>query len=146
MEDVYNIKVSKIENKVVIESLVKKLTTGKATKKISVKYKPTFFSRTIEKVSKNEKVIIAEVDKNTLPRGWVKVRTQNGNIGYVEEKLLSNISVEREEKTYSLKNNEKISLAWEYFSEYAKAPDNSGVTYNGVNVVSPSFFYLKYNN
>lgn len=143
MEDVYNIKVSKIENKVVIESLDKKLTTGKATKKISVKYKPTFFSRTIEKVSKNEKVIIAEVDKNTLPRGWVKVRTQNGNIGYVEEKLLSNISVEREEKTYSLKNNEKISLAWEYFSEYAKAPDNSGVTYNGVNVVSPSFFYLK---
>lgn len=143
MEDVYNIKVSKIENKVVIESLDKKLTTGKATKKISVKYKPTFFSRTIEKVSKNEKVIIAEVDKNTLPHGWVKVRTQNGNIGYVEEKLLSNISVEREEKTYSLKNNEKISLAWEYFSEYAKAPDNSGVTYNGVNVVSPSFFYLK---
>lgn len=143
MEDVYNIKVSKIENKVVIESLDKKLTTGKATKKISVKYKPTFFSRTIEKVSENEKVIVAEVDKNTLPQGWVKVRTQNGNIGYVEEKLLSNISVEREEKTYSLKNNGKISLAWEYFSEYAKAPDNSGVTYNGVNVVSPSFFYLK---
>ena len=45
------------ENKVVIESLDKKMTKGKATKKISVKYKPTFFSRTIEKVSKNEKVI-----------------------------------------------------------------------------------------
>lgn len=143
MEDVYNIKVSKIENKVVIESLDKKLTTGKATKKISVKYKPTFFSRTIEKVSGNEKVVIAEVDKNALPQGWIKVRTQNGNIGYVEEKLLDNISVEREEKTYSLKSNGKISLAWEYFSEYAKAPDNSEVTYNGVNVVSPSFFYLK---
>lgn len=143
MEDVYNIKVSKIENKVVIESLDKKLTTGRAIKKISVRYKPTFFSRTIEKVSENEKVIIAEVDKNALPQGWIKVRTQNGNIGYVEEKLLKNISVEREEKTYSLKNDEKISLAWEYFSEYAKAPDNSGINYNGVNVVSPSFFYLK---
>lgn len=143
MEDVYNIKVSKIENKVVIESLDKKLTTGRAIKKNSVRYKPTFFSRTIEKVSENEKVIIAEVDKNALPQGWIKVRTQNGNIGYVEEKLLKNISVEREEKTYSLKNDEKISLAWEYFSEYAKAPDNSGINYNGVNVVSPSFFYLK---
>lgn len=143
MEDVYNIKVSTMENKVVIESLDKKLTTATVNKKTSIKYKATFFSKTIEKISENEKVVIADVDKNTLPEGWAKVRTQNGNIGYIEEKYLNNISVEREEKKYVAQIEGKISLAWEYFSEYAKAPDNSEITYDGVNVVSPSFFYLK---
>lgn len=143
MEDVYNIKVSTMENKVVIESLDKKLTTATVNKKTSIKYKATFFSKAIEKISENEKVVIADVDKNTLPEGWAKVRTQNGNIGYIEEKYLNNISVEREEKKYVAQIEGKISLAWEYFSEYAKAPDNSEITYDGVNVVSPSFFYLK---
>lgn len=143
MEDVYDINVKTTENKVVLESLDKKLITGIASKKINIKYKPTVFSRTIEKVQKDEKVSIAEVDKSTLPAGWVKVRSANGNIGYVEEKLLNNISVERQEKTYIKQIEGKISLTWEYFSEYGKAPDNSNITYDGVNVVSPSFFYLK---
>ena len=36
----------------------------------------------------------------------------------------------------------KINLVWDYFSQYAKAPDRSGTTIDGVNVVSPSFFYI----
>ena len=31
-------------------------------------------------------------------------------------------------------------MVWDYFSEYAKAPDRSGTTIQGINVVSPSFF------
>ncbi|MBR2786796.1 MAG: hypothetical protein IKD76_04815 [Clostridia bacterium] len=143
MEEVYNIKITKPENKVVIESLDRKLTTATTSKKISVKGKTTFFSRTLEKVEQGEKVVITDVEPNTLPYGWVRVRTQNGNLGYVEEKDLNNIHVEREATVYKAPMKEKVSMAWDYFSEYGKAKDNTGVKYSGVNVVSPSFFYLK---
>ena len=36
----------------------------------------------------------------------------------------------------------KINLTWDYFSQYGSAPDRSGTTIDGVNVVSPAFFYL----
>lgn len=143
MEDIYNIKVSRMENTVVIESLDKKLTVAKVSKKAGIKYKATFFSKIIETIPENGQVVIADVDENTITEGWVKVRTQNGKIGYIEENLLNDIHVEREEKTYTKQIEGNISLAWEYFSEYAKAPNNTGITYDGVNVVSPSFFYLK---
>lgn len=146
MEEVYNVKIYRPENKVVIESLDRELVFSKVTKNVSIKYKATALSRTIEKLNENDKVIIAKSQENTLPEGWVKVRTQNGNLGYIEEKYLSESVVEREAKVYEKQIDGKISLAWEYFSEYAKAPDNTDKTYNGVNVVSPSFFYLKLKN
>ena len=33
-------------------------------------------------------------------------------------------------------------MVWDYYSEYAKAPNRSGTQISGVNVVSPSFFSL----
>ena len=143
MEDVYNIKVSKRDNKVIIESLDKKLTTATTKKKISIKYKPVIFSKTLEKIEQNEKVVIAEVETNSLPNGWVKVRTEKGTIGYVEKKSLNAFNVEREPKVAKKQIEGKVSIAWEYFSEYFKAPDNSNIKYDGVNVVSPSFFNMK---
>lgn len=73
-------------------------------------------------------------------QNWTLVRTENGTLGYIKNSDLENITIEREAE----KQEEKtISLAWEYFSEYGKAPQNSSdVKYEGVNVVSPSFFYL----
>lgn len=143
MENVYNIKISKKDNKVVIESLDRRLVTATTKKKVGIKYKPTTFSKTIEKVDSNEKLAVAEVDQNTLPKGWLKVRTQNGTIGYVEEKNLNSKKVERNDAVVEKQIDGKISIAWEYFSEYFKAPDNTNVKYEGVNVVSPSFFNLK---
>ena len=84
MEKVYNIKISNLENTIVIESLDNKLKVAKVNKKTAVKYKTTYFSKNIEKVAENDKLVIAEVTENTLPTGWVKVRTQNGKIGYIE--------------------------------------------------------------
>lgn len=143
MEDVYNLKVTLPENKVIIESLDRKLTTATANKKLDVKSKATIFSRTVEKLSQNDKLVIAETDQNSTPAGWVRVRTQNGNLGYVEEKNLDGKKVEREDTIQPKYIDGKVSMAWEYFSEYAKAPDNSNKKYDGVNVVSPSFFHLK---
>ena len=39
----------------------------------------------------------------------------------------------------------KVNLVWDYYSNYAKAPDRAGENMEGVNVVSPSFFHLDSN-
>lgn len=143
MEDIYNLKVVQKGNKVILESLDRKLTTAEVSRNLWVQSKPTIFSRTIETAQKGSKVVVAETEPNSLPKGWVKVRTENGNLGYVPEKYLKNTTVERENKEYKKPIDGTISLAWEYFSEYNKAPDNTGKKYEGVNVVSPSFFYMK---
>lgn len=143
MEQVYNIKIERLNNRIVIESLDRELTTAKVDKKANLKNKTTVFSKTIEKLEKDEKVAIAESKNENLPGGWVKVRTQSGKIGYIEEKYLSNKKIEREAKTYPSQVSGHISLVWEYFSKFYTAPDNTGKEYSGVNVVSPSFFNLR---
>ena len=144
MEDVYNIKVKKSDNNISIESLDRKSTKGTIKKSTYLKSKAKNLSGNIMKLKKREEVRIADIDKtaDSMPRGWVKVRTENGRIGYIKENCISNITVERMEKTSTKPIEGKVSMAWEYFSEYAKAPDNTGKKYDGVNVVSPSFFYL----
>ena len=144
MEDVYNIKVKKVDNNIAIESLEKKSTKGVIKKNVYLKAKAKDLSGNIMKLKKGSEVRVADIDKtsNSMPKGWVKVRTENGRIGYIKQKDITNLTTEREEKVSKKIIDGKVSLAWDYFSEYAKAPDNSGVKYDGVNVVSPSFFYL----
>lgn len=144
MEDVYNVKVNKSDNNISIESLDKKSTKGVIKGSTYLKSKAKSLSGNIMKLKKGEEVRIADIEKtsNTMPKGWVKVRTENGRIGYIKEKYITDIKVEREEKTKAKVIEGNVSMAWEYFSEYAKAPDNTGKKYDGVNVVSPSFFYL----
>lgn len=37
----------------------------------------------------------------------------------------------------------KVNLFWDYYSEYAKAPNRNGQNFEGINVVSPSFFSME---
>ena len=39
----------------------------------------------------------------------------------------------------------KVNLTWDYYSEYVNAPNREGTTIDGINVVSPAFFYLDAN-
>ena len=39
----------------------------------------------------------------------------------------------------------KVNLTWDYYSEYVNAPNREGTTIDGINVVSPAFFYLDTN-
>ena len=73
MEDVYNIKITKADNKVIIESLDRKLTTAIAKKKITIRSKATFFSRGIEKVNSGEKIAIALALGLGINRQWQMV-------------------------------------------------------------------------
>lgn len=139
MSKVYNIDISYIkEDKIlVLDSLERELIKADISKDANVKYKDTAFSKTVDKLKKGEKVVCIE----DLENNWTKVRTSSGYIGYIKTNILHN-------KTYVRNNNireartDKINLVWDYYSEYASAPDRSGTTIDGVNVVSPAFFSL----
>ena len=143
IENVYNIDVKYVKeyDTVIIESLDRKLETAKTTKSTIVKYKNTEFSKSLEKLDKDTKVSIVPNKENKDYKWWTLVKTENGKIGYVKNESLTEHIIER---TDPVKEQKNISLVWEYFSEYAKAPKNDEtVKYNGVNVVSPSFFYIE---
>lgn len=139
MSKVYNIEIDYIKNNqiLVLSSLNRELIRTDVAKNCSVKYKPTSFSKTIDKLKKGDKVIKVEKTNDT----WTKIRTKNGYVGYVKTNILQNEVYVREE----IKNSEateKINLVWDYYSEYAKAPNRNGTTIEGINVVSPAFFSL----
>lgn len=140
MNDIYNVEIKYIKDKniITVDSLDKEQIKYTANKNISIKYKASGISKTIDKVKKGEKVIYI----SSTEKGWAKVRTENGKIGYVKENKLTNKIYVRE-NIEEQKENRKISLVWDYYSEYAKAPNRTGTTIEGVNVVSPAFFMLE---
>lgn len=140
MGNVYNVKTTYVQdtNTVIIESLDRKLTKAIADKDLSIKMKDTTLSRTVAKVKRGDSVIIVAEEQE----GWTKVRTETGKIGYVKTKRLSNIKNVREDMEYNKQITGKVNIVWDYFSEYASAPDRQGQTIEGINVVSPAFFAL----
>lgn len=88
MEDVYEIDIEYIEEEKIlfVDSLSKKLIKADVAKKCELKYKPTSFSKTIDKLQMADKVICIE----KLENNWAKVRTKNGKIGYIKTKILQN--------------------------------------------------------
>lgn len=134
----YNMDMTYLEeqNTLILDSLERELVTATVSKKLTVKKKDTSFSSTVDKITTGENVIL--ISENGK---WAKIRTARGKIGYVKTSKLKNKyyvrnKVEKQEQT------EKINLVWDYYSEYAKAPNRAGTTIDGVNVVSPSFFSL----
>lgn len=140
MENVYNIEVNIEDNNhnVVIDSLDRQLIKADVNKNVSVKHKKKILSKTVDKIKAGDKVVlISEED------GWTKIRTQKGNIGYIKSKNIANKTIIRETLKRSNQIEEKISLVWDYYSEYVTAPNRQGTKIEGINVVSPSFFALK---
>lgn len=140
--NVYNIELNYTEETDIItmDSIKKEQIKAEVSKDVSVKDYARVLSRTVDKVEKGEKLIILSEREN----GWTKVRTQNGKIGFVKSKYLENKITVREEKEETAQVQGKINMFWDYYSEYKSAPDRSGEELEGVNVVSPSFFYINY--
>ena len=148
LEEVYNVKVNFIKkaNTIVIDSLDRKLTVAESKKKNNVKYKYSFFSKTVENIAKGERLTIvplSDEQKQNIPEDWVKVRTENGNLGYVKKSSIGEESVIREAEVKEKQIDGKVSLVWDYYSEYYTAPNRNGTKIEGINVVSPAFFYLE---
>lgn len=142
LENVYGIEIKYIENSkvLVIDSISKEQKKAIITKDTPVKASTKFISKTVDRVKKGSYVIVISENK-----GYTRVRTENGKLGYIKTKKIANTVTVREEIKDSKQIEGKVNLVWDYYSEYANAPDRSGTTMDGVNVVSPAFFYLNSN-
>lgn len=141
MLEVYNIELKNIEETKIItlDSLDREQIKATLKGTVSLKSQGKIFSKTVSKAQKDTEVIL--IDK-TEGKKWVKVRTENGKIGYVKVSKLENIETVREKQTKEKQISGKVNMFWDYYSQYVKATDRTGQVIEGVNVVSPSFFYL----
>ena len=139
MADVYDIEIQNIsETKVItMDSLDREQKRANVTKSAAVKSSSNFISRTVDRVEKGEAVIVISVDGN-----YARIRTSDGKIGIIKSNILENEVVAREERVEEKQIEGKVNLVWDYYSEYVTAPDRHGTTIEGVNVVSPAFFYI----
>ena len=107
MATVYNMEMTYItdKNTLVMDSLEKELIKADVSSKVSVKYKNTVFSKTVDRVNKGSKVIVVE-EKN----GWSKIRTNAGKIGYVKtSKIQNKYYVNIFNKIHNVISNSKIT-------------------------------------
>lgn len=140
LEAIYEISVDykEITNTIVVESLERQAKSANTKKKSTVHFRPTIFSKSVEKIGNAEEVTVIEEQE-----GWTKVRTQNGILGYIQSNQLENEAITRQATQRKTAIEGNISMVWDYFSEYASAPDRTGTSIEGVNVVSPTFAVLE---
>lgn len=139
MSDVYNIEIANIDDTKVVtmDSLDREQKRAIVNSSVSVKSTTNFISKTVDRIKKGDCVIVVSSDK-----GWTKIRTANGKLGYIKSKKIENEFTVRENMEEEKQISGKVNLTWDYYSQYGSAPDRSGTTIDGVNVVSPAFFYL----
>lgn len=101
--------------------------------------------------------ILTEVEKGTVltvlvpDETWTQVATTNGVVGYIKSKALGNTSTETrvsdyvEEEFTHLKKDFKINLGWHQVTNTTANNNVSTILQNtkGINVISPTWFYLK---
>lgn len=139
MADVYDIEIQNIEDTKVVtmDTMSKEQKKAIVTSSLAVKSSTGFIAKTVDRVEKGDYVIVTSSEN-----GYTRVRTSKGKLGYVKSDKLANEVTVRENMEEEKQISGKVNLTWDYFSEYASAPDRSGTTIDGVNVVSPAFLYL----
>lgn len=128
---------------VIIDTKSKKLVKAKSKNNFAIKYKATKLSKTVDKIVKNDEIIIVQNENNSdyEVEGWVRVRTPNAKIGYIDKNDIidRNVAWDGNNKNDNL---HRVSFAWEYYPEGNSAPIKSDKI-EGINIVSPSFISVK---
>ena len=146
LKDVYNVEINYIESTdtITVDSKDRKYVLADSKSDNSVKAYPTSFSRKVDTINANETVTVVqnENNENQVVDGWVEIRTDTGKIGYIKEDELVNSLTVREAMESEKQIDGTVSMAWDYYYELSSAPDRTGTSIKGVNVVSPTFFTL----
>ena len=142
MKDVYNIEIENIEKTkvITIDSIDREQKKAIVTSDLAVKSSTNFIAKTIDRVKKGDYVVVISSEKDNT-----KIRTPNGKIGYIKTKKLANEIKVRENMDEEKQITGKENLTWDYYSTVGSAPNREGTTIEGINVVSPAFFYLDKN-
>ena len=142
MTEVYDIEIGNIEETKVItmDSLDEEQKKAVVTSNLAVKSSTRFIAKTVDRIEKGDSVVVISSDGK-----YSRIRTENGKIGYIKTNKLANEYTVREDMAEQKQIEVKVNMTWDYYSEVGSAPDRTGTTIEGVNVVSPSFFYIDEN-
>lgn len=133
-------------SRIAIQYQFSNVNTAQAGKDTYVRYRGGIKSPVLTEVKKGDKLIYMEGLEE-----WAQVATMDGYVGYVREKDISEPSVtefsrdfQQEEYTY-LTSEEPVNLAWHQVTSQEANAYFADATANvsGVNVISPTWFYLQ---
>lgn len=132
---VYDIEIeySQKNNRIIIDSTLNEKIKAKTNKKANIKIKTNTFSKTIEKINKDDIIYILEKNEK-----YTKIRTQNGNIGFIKTKRIYDEEKIRDKWEEKLK---EINILTDY-SEVLATYENINIDKEKLNIVMPSFFFL----
>ena len=115
-------KAYKTENNIInitIDYNYKKIVKANTTKNVLLKEKPGIFASNLEKIDKDSLVVYISEEN-----GWAKIRSQNGNIGYINKAKLTNIVTEREDFIEQKQENTNVSFEQDITSKNIKKYKN----------------------
>lgn len=115
MECTYNLEYQNIT----IDYNYKKIVKANTTKNVLLKEKPGIFASNLEKIDKDSLVVYISEEN-----GWAKIRSQNGNIGYINKAKLTNIVTEREDFIEQKQENTNVSFEQDITSKNIKKYKN----------------------
>ena len=136
-------------NRVIITTAWGDYTYTTAKKNTELRILGGIKSPILEEISKGEELTILEEMET-----WTKVITTDGIVGYTKAKNLNNVATKTitsdyipEEFTH-IKKNFEINMAWHQIFSHSGNDTISSVLQStkGINVISPTWFYLKDDN
>ena len=137
--------ITKDPYRIAIQYKFKNVKTVKVKKNTSIRYRGGIKSPILTSVKKGTKLrLIEEMDN------WAQVATDDGYIGYIDkkkvgeaEKTSSDRNFEKEQYSY-LTMDEKVNMVWHQVTSTDANAYFADATANmtGVNVISPTWFYL----
>ena len=136
-------------NRVILTTAWGDYTTAPAKQKTQLRQKGGIKSPILADIGKNTEVTVLETGDT-----WTKVSTAEGIIGYIKSKALGATSTKTltsdyvaEEFTH-IKKDFKINMAWHQITNADANTTIASVLQNtkGINVISPTWFYLNDNN
>ena len=137
-------------SRIVITTDWTEIETAAISKATQIRVKGGIKSPILKQVSKDDSVTVLETGDN-----WDKVATEDGIIGYVKTKALSESKKTKlenpdytEENFTHIKKDSDVCLAWHQVTSKAANAKVATVisSTKGVNVMSPTWFYLNDNN
>lgn len=136
-------------NRLVITNQWGNYNVATAKRSTYVRVKGGIKSPILEDLAEKDEVTVIETGDN-----WTKVQTADGVIGYVQAKKLSDTTEKTRESDYTpetfahIKKDFKICMAWHQVTNRSANSSVSSVlaSTKGVNVISPTWFYLNDNN
>ena len=136
-------------NRLVITTAWGDYTVASAKKTSDIRYQGGIKSPILKEIEKNTQLTILESGDK-----WTKVSTEDGIIGYVRSKNLGSSSTLTKTSDYvpeeftHITKNFKINMAWHQVTNQSANGNIASVLQNtkGINVISPTWFYLNDNN